>query len=277
MTDWFWPTTKKAQLEYVFGLRLSPSQRKECLRNLGKVSHVVHTYAKRHVPTIDRVMTGGSVGKGTASSKSSDLDLVVFVKELQPKDMKKVVPKILGEIRAAMDEQYPGTRDPAWPEKFGLRYIIDSMEIDIVIASTMIQPKDFLNVKDSEQRQYMSSSVSHLQKRFMKKQGFVFKDMVRVLKDWRDSYDNWPNQSKPKSYLLELLLLHSYRQCFPQFFRNPKDPNQLAYYPNLTLYKREWTTLLMTFFELVGNVEPYQKGKMYNKDTISLLVHFATY
>ena len=28
---------------------------------------------------------------------------------------------------------------------------------------------------------------------------------------------------------------------------------------------------------MVGNIELYQKGKMYNKDTISLLVHFATY
>jgi 2'-5'-oligoadenylate synthetase 1, domain 2, C-terminus len=131
------------------------------------------------------------------------------------------------------------------------------MEIDILVGATGVKPTDFFDVDNSLVRAYMSSSVSYLSTKFMKEQNPFFKDMVCIIKDWRDSYKSWPSQCKPKSYLLEVLLLHSCREV-----------------PN---YRKYTTDLLLHFFDMLGRIEPYCQGMVYNKDTVSLKIYFRQY
>jgi len=184
---------------------------------------------------------------------------------LEPSDsLKHEFPRLLDSIQQAMDEQYPDTGDKDWYRKFGLRYHIAGMEIDVLIGVPNVLPIDFLNVSDVEQRQYMSASVSHLATRFMKTRNLLFHDMVRVAKYWRDSY-SWPPQSKPKSYLLEVVMLEACRRC----------RLSTAY---LSSSYGNTTDILIEFFDLLGCVDTdYTKYNYTKNDLPPLFVCFEKY
>lgn len=255
--------------KYLKSLRLTPDEVTANKGALGKVAHVCHhkITSKFHV---DRVITCGSVGKKTAGRNSADLDLAIYFDGLHPQEMKQHFPTILDSIRQAMDDQHPNTRDTERFRKFGLRYNIKGLQIDILIGTKNIMPRHFLQVSDPEQRAYMSASVSHLSKRFMKNQPLLFHDMVRVAKDWRDSF-TWAPQCKPKSYLLEVIMLESFRKlnyC-------TKSKGQINYY--LSNWNQA-TSILLNFFQLLGSVENYHNTQNYNKHNLpSLFICFNTY
>ena len=268
--NWEWPSTTSEKRKYLERLRLSPGQVTENRRALGKVVHVCHL--KSGLDVVNRVTTCGSVGKKTASSHSADLDLVVYIDDFKPQDMKTRFPALLDVIQNAMDKQYPGTRDTKWYRKFCLRYNIAGMEIDILIGATKVLPLDFLEVDDTEQRAYMSASVSHLATRLMKRQGLPFHDMVRVAKHWRDSF-SWAPQCKPKSYLLEVIMLEAFRSLnycskttLNTMYHAPRGHGDAA------------DAILRRFFELIGKVENYHKDQAYDKDHLPpLFICNSTY
>ena len=163
-TAWQWPNSPSGQRRYLRQLRLTRQQVTETRSGLGKVVHVCHFQSGLSVA---RVSTCGSVGKKTASSHSMDLDLVVYLTGLDPKDMKTQFPNLLDAIQKAMDWQYPDKHEREWYQKFGLRYKIAGMEMDILIGALNVLPRDFLQVSDPEQSAYMSGSVSHLAVRFV--------------------------------------------------------------------------------------------------------------
>lgn len=265
---WNWPRTVSDQYKYMKQLRL-PARHITANRSaLGRVVHVCH-----HVVTdynVRCVTTCGSVGKGTAMNKSADLDLVVFLECIKRHQMSNEFPALLDAIQEAMDSQYPGTRDVNWYRKFGLRYNIAGMEIDVLIAAPDVHPRDFLEVSDPEQRSYMSASVSHLATRFMKKQSLLFKDLVRVAKDWRDSF-SWAAHCKPKSYLLEVIMLDACRH-----FKSVWSSKKEATHWNANYYIS--TLVLLKFFDLIGSVDKYNPNQKYDESHLpKLFVCFETY
>jgi hypothetical protein len=140
------------------------------------------------------------------------------------------------------------------------------MEIDILIGAKGVAPRDCLQVSDPEQRAYMSASVSHLATRFMKKQGCMFHDLVRVAKHWRDSF-SWAPQCKPKSYLLKVIMLEACRQSKFWLTKSSQIPH-FIYFPTNNVLKK--------FFELIadsGNIAQH-----YNKDNLPpIFVCFTPY
>jgi 2'-5'-oligoadenylate synthetase 1, domain 2, C-terminus len=272
---WSWPSDPAVQNEYRLALRLTFEDVTAFRSALGKVVHVVH----HRVPSINvqRVVTCGSAGKQTASShgegfRSADIDLVVFVEGLDPSspNIGASISDTLDAIQIAMDEQYPNTRDLQWYRKFGLRYVIKGMEIDILVGAPNVKPKDLLSISDSLHRAFLSASVSHLSKRFIGRQNIIFKDMVRVVKHWRDSYGGWVREGKPKSYLLELVMLHA-------FLNNGLGKRKHGTkYSRYSPYERS-TALLMDFFRLISSVEP-QSHVIHNASMLpDLFVCFEPY
>lgn len=262
---WQWPESRGAQRRYVSSLRLTRTQVTEAKSALGKVVHVCHLKSGL---SVDRVTTCGSIGKKTASSHSMDLDLVVYLDSLSPDQLKASLPQVLDAIQDAMDKQYANTRDKDWYRKFGLRYVIEGMEIDILIGAKGVRPRDFLQVSDPEQRSYMSASVSHLAKRFIKQQNYMFHDLVRVAKHWRDSF-TWAPQCKPKSYLLEIIMLEAFRQHDFCTIESGKTSYRV-YFSSLV------QVVLKTFFELVASSG--NRGQHYDKGNLPpLFACFTTY
>jgi hypothetical protein len=137
------------------------------------------------------------------------------------------------------------------------------MEVDILIGAKNIEPRDFLSVSDPEQRAYMSTSVSTLSKSLIKRQSYLFKDLVRVAKDWRDSFQ-WAPHCKPKSYLLEIIMLEAFKR--------------MGFCSRHTLQtKNNWpppyfaARILQMFFSLIGSVKSYYKDQKYDKDNLTHL------
>ena len=273
--QWDWPrSNKKAQLRFLHALRLSKEEITATKSNLHRVVRVVHRDTSLQNINVDRVTTCGSVGKKTVSSHSQDLDLVVYLNDIAPEDLPGKMDAILTEIENKMDKRYPGCRDTDWYRKFGLRYKIQGMEIDILIGVTNFHPLDFLDIQDEHVRAYLSASVSHLNKRLLQKQHMVYHDLVRVVKYWRDSF-HWEKDAKPKSYLLEILMLEAFRQlgyCTRKGY---------AIHERTSIY---WSTtqtkLLVTFFKRISKVEPFNPAlkKHYSATNLpDLFVWFSNY
>lgn len=268
---WEWPSSRGGRLRYMQNLRPSTEQRTENRSALAKIAHVWH-----HLTNLDVkiVTTCGSVGKKTDSTLCSDLDLVIYVNNLQARDLTQKIPTILDEIQAAMDQKYPNTRDKDWYRKFGLRYNIKGLEIDILVGAPDVVPRDVFDIVEPEQRKFMSASVSHLAKRFIAKQNILFKDLVRVVKHWRDSYVNWPPTCKPKSYLLELVMLHVFLK--KKFHLGNTSTGQTF---------RDWCPhwwadrLLKDFFLVLSQVPRYddQAAKHSSDNLPNLCVYFEVY
>jgi 2'-5'-oligoadenylate synthetase 1, domain 2, C-terminus len=266
MTMWQWPATRAAQKEYRLSLRTTPETLMAYRSALGKVVKVVHQATKN--VSVLQVVTGGSVGKHTASNVGSDLDLVVYVADLARDDGKigASIARILDSIQAAMDLQYPDTRDVAWHRKYSLRYNIAGTQIDILVGVPNVQPVDFLSMPDSAHRNFLSASVSHLSKQFIMKQNLLFKDMVRIVKHWRDTSGKWSlPEFKPKSYLIEVLMLHAFRS----YGMYDSQSNRTCFRAKLTPYWFQ-TRLLIRFFQLVAKVKSYPV-EPYHRDNLPRL------
>ena len=124
------------------------------------------------------------------------------------------------------------------------------MEIDILVGAPNVRPKDFLEVEDEEQRKFMSASVSHLNMRFMKKQSLMFQKLVRVAKDWRDSF-KWAKNCEPKSYLLEVLMLHVF--CCVYYRLGNVSTGKTYFIQNPPYW---WCLgILKAFFDLIGSID----------------------
>ena len=203
------------------------------------------------------VSTGGSIGKETMSVDSADLDLNVILDGELPGELPTKIQPILDKLQMALDEQYPGTRDEQWFRRFGLRYNISGMEIDILVAARDVSTKDFLAVSDPKVRAYMRASVSTFSRSFIKKQGILCKDLVRVIKDRRDSF-RWGSDCKPKSYLLEILVLEACRR------------ERSLWWKQRGRTGRNWrirrsSSILLEFFDLIASVDLTRPSMTYDK------------
>jgi hypothetical protein len=253
--EWTWPVSYSKRKEYTLELRHSNEARTQFRSALHKVVHTAHQAVQlRGNLKVDRVVTCGSVGKHTASAHGggSDIDIVVYIKGLHhfQNDIGIKITSVLESIQMAMDAKYPGTRDEHFYDKYVKRYVINKMEIDIMVgAASDMDPVDFLSVSDPANRRYLSGSVSHLSKKFIAKQNVMFQDMVRVVKHWRDSaHGPWPQYCKPKSCLLEIILLQAFQEhglC--------KQKSGRTYMTPVIPYWFE-TRVLIKFFELVASV-----------------------
>jgi hypothetical protein len=116
---------------------------------------------------------------------------------LEPQSLKHQVPKILNKIQVGMDQDFPGTQVESNQKKIGLHYVIEGLEVEIQVGVPNVMPGDFLSLQSAEDCKYLSPSVSHLATRFIANQNVFFKDLVRVVNHWRDSYEEWPKTCKP--------------------------------------------------------------------------------
>jgi len=258
---WVWHSlpSQNQKNKYVASLRLSPEQVTAMRSALHKIVRVCH---KETDLAVDRVVTCGSVGKKTAVNGKSDLDLVVYLKDYEIGEHGEY----LDAIRDAVDARYPGTRDTTFKSRFSVRYLIEDMEIDILVGMVGMKPLEFSDLEPLE-RQYLSASVSHLNMRFLKQQPLMYHDLVRVVKEWRDSYDDWETGAKPKSYLLEVLMLRACRLMKGAWWGGVLVH---GYFNGDNMFER----FLLKFFELVGNPSVDDDG---DDSTPELFVYFGRF
>lgn len=263
-TSWKWPSNPKTQRNYV--LKLRPTD-EEITANRDALGKVIEFCQKKCGLDVTRVKTAGSVGKSTDMRKLAEVELVLFVNGFKQDEMKEKYSEMQDTVLKAMNEEFPNTFDSTADRKFGLKFDIEGMKIEILIGLNDVSPKDFLEVSDPELREYMLASVSMLNQGFIKKQSTFYLDMVRAAKDWCNSFEWDDKDSKPSSYLIEIIMLEALRRL--SFITGAGNTGRRP------MRMQHASEVMQKFFQLIGNVKNNDE-KTYDKDNLpSLFICFT--
>ena len=153
--------------------------------------------------TRSRVITSvevcGSYGKGTAVSGCADLDMVAITAKCFESDMylslQRHVATLLEDLKVDIKHK-----------PLAVSFTYKHVGIDVVLASPNIEPLSQCYLPPRP-RFFRRPSLSVQECAFLRAQPPLFGAVVRLLKKWRASAENWPRHSRPRSYLLELIAL----------------------------------------------------------------------
>ena len=153
--------------------------------------------------TCSRVITSvevcGSFGKGTAVSGCGDLDMVAITAKCFESDMylslQRHAATLLKDLK--VDIKY---------KPLAVSFTYKHVGIDVVLASPNIEPVSQCYLPPRP-RFFRRPSLSVKECAFLRAQPPLFGAVVRLLKNWRASAENWPCRCRPRSYLLELIAL----------------------------------------------------------------------
>eukprot|EP00731_Ephydatia_muelleri_P023722 Em0015g1305a len=162
----------------------------------------------RDLLTRSRVITSvevcGSYGKGTAVSGCADLDMVAITAKCFESDMylslQRHVATLLEDLKVDIKHK-----------PLAVSFTYKHVGIDVVLASPNIEPLSQCYLPPRP-RFFRRPSLSVQESAFLRAQPPMFGAVVRLLKKWRASAENWPRHSRPRSYLLELIALAAVRK-----------------------------------------------------------------
>ena len=157
----------------------------------------------RELLTRSRVITSvevcGSYGKGTAVSGCADLDMVAITAKCFESDMylslQRHVATLLEDLKVDIKHK-----------PLAVSFTYKHVGIDVVLASPNIEPLSQCYLPPRP-RFFRRPSLSVQECAFLRAQPPLFGAVVRLLKNWRASAENWLRHSRPRSYLLELIAL----------------------------------------------------------------------
>ena len=161
--------------------------------------------------TRSRVITSvevcGSFGKGTAVSGCADLDMVAIIAKCFESNMylslQRHVATLLEDLKVDIKEDI---KVDIKHKPLAVSFTYKRVGIDVVLASPIIEPLSQCYLPPRP-RFFRRPSLSVKECAFLHAQPPLFGAVVRLLKNWRASAENWPHHSKPRSYLLELIAL----------------------------------------------------------------------
>ncbi|KAL5477406.1 hypothetical protein EMCRGX_G024202 [Ephydatia muelleri] len=169
----------------------------ERLQLQGIVQEITELLTRSSV--ITSVEVCGSYGKGTAVSGCADLDMVAITAKCFESDMylslQRHVATLLQDLK--VDINY---------KPLAVSFTYKHVGIDVVLASPNIEPLSQCYLPPRP-RFFRRPSLSVQECAFLRAQPPLFGAVVRLLKKWRASAENWPRHSRPRSYLLELIAL----------------------------------------------------------------------
>ncbi|KAK7478389.1 hypothetical protein BaRGS_00030393 [Batillaria attramentaria] len=189
--------------------------------------------------TVDRVVKGGSLGKGTAVRGSSDIDLEVVFNGLSSiEELKNNREVLLDRIeRAAEKYKWRGGIQQTKRTKFSIQFKLNGKDVDVLPVFDAMKRKEgfqfqlhvdavrlYLESTGDIYRQMdryregaeiaakeYSASLSELQIAEVKGVDARVKDVIRLLKFWKKHSDSEATRQIP-SYSMELLALHMSRR-----------------------------------------------------------------
>ena len=170
----------------------------ERLQLQGIVQEITNVLTSSRV--IASVEVCGSYGKGTAVSGCADLDMVAITVKSFESDM------YLSLQHHAATLLKDNLKVELKYRPLAVSFTYKDVEIDVVLASPNIEPISQCYLPPRP-RFFRRPSLSVQECAFLRTQPPLFGAVVRLLKMWRASAENWPRRCKPRSYLLELIAL----------------------------------------------------------------------
>ena len=170
----------------------------ERLQLQGIVQEITNVLTSSRV--IASVEVCGSYGKGTAVNGCADLDMVAITVKCFESNMYLSLQHHAATLlkdNLKVDLKY---------RPLAVSFTYKHVEIDVVLASPNIEPISQCYLPPRP-RFFRRPSLSVQEWAFLRTQPPLFGAIVRLLKKWRASAENWPRRCKPRSYLLELIAL----------------------------------------------------------------------
>ncbi|CAH3018734.1 unnamed protein product [Porites evermanni] len=182
---------------------------------------------------IHNLIEGGSIAKGTALKKHSDLDCVMVMKKIKNADqLSRKLPFILTDLESRLRRSWKG--DP-WKLKsikkstylvqFKMSRYSEDVKVDLLPrfeanVGTDAERAEFYSqmMDDEENWEYYSAALVKLQVKFVtepvERRPENLKNLIRLVKYWRKTYiPQTGHERLPPSYLLELLTIHAWEEA----------------------------------------------------------------
>lgn len=172
---------------------------------------------------ITEVLEVGSVGMGTATRSRMDVDLVLYSPDLPRTGQEAWVQPLLEACRNFLD-QANSSPEPLFPlpkcsdfnvTPYALQFTCGGMDVDVLLSRDWdVEENGYemiydLTCKQTTQarRQWCALATARLQKKFVTRQPTEVKELIKVVKHWRQCVP-WKRLShRPTSYLLSLLVI----------------------------------------------------------------------
>ncbi|XP_044163904.1 2'-5'-oligoadenylate synthase 1-like isoform X1 [Acropora millepora] len=188
---------------------------------------VLYRYLQQNLPSlsINMLVKGGSVGKGTAVKDKADIDCVVFLNNVKTmKEHQRKLQDTKDDLESCLKQSpYRKVITIKQQTKFAVKFRLDlsrEFEIDLLPTFSTDQSleklyKEMISCKTKD-RGYYSAHFVRSQKKFVKKQKPIVKDLIRLVKYWRKTCIEDKSTGKtrlPHSYPLELITIHCWEEA----------------------------------------------------------------
>lgn len=160
-----------------------------------------------------RILNGGSFGKGTHIKGKDEAALLLLFSGLRPEH--EAVQAKLSAMKSVLSNVCELTVTGN-----SLKTVINGVELTVRPAPFLGDEADHFEciaaAPELRQQYYGDQSMlgaTAYQVEFMKHQDARYKDFARYCKVWRDAHHEWPDGSRPRDGLIELLSLAAYEQA----------------------------------------------------------------
>jgi len=186
------------------------------------LTDVVDVVTEKSFLNIAQVVKGGSVGKGTAISGTTDAEVVFFLKGLPQGLHSKWLPPLLKAVCGVLTEHFESgygmegictTADSVYMKVKGL------VEVHLRFSPAFeshAEVVDVLSKQGPDMRKYYATSLVKDKVQFISKQPGQVKVTMRLLKWWRDQQQWSSSLTTPSDDVLELIAVYSALQTKPK-------------------------------------------------------------
>ena len=171
---------------------------------------------------VTRVAKGGSLGHDTATKSRSDIDLVLYSDDLPKTGHTRWLPSIISALASLLkDAQKMLTKaEKSLPKltlisttQYSVQFTVGDLDVDLIPCFDWRNDYSSANlyqtIKEERPMDYIwyLSAACEKESDFIRKQPIKIKDMIRMVKHWRNGI-LWKDQfHRPSSLLLSLLVI----------------------------------------------------------------------
>ncbi|XP_071118193.1 2'-5'-oligoadenylate synthase 1A-like isoform X1 [Haliotis cracherodii] len=193
----------------------------EIRRDCDRVVDRVTNFLQLKTPlSVNMVIRGGSLGRSTNVRGISDVDLVVFINDVNSiQQLQDNMETILDKLQNAFARNWTGTLQLVNRSDRCLQYKLSCSdsnhvhEVDILPAYNVVEVKTSHGVfnemmtKTDRQRRFYSPCFITEQVKLVKSATIKVKNLVRLVKYWANREVNRPNDKILKSFFLEIVVI----------------------------------------------------------------------
>eukprot|EP00049_Salpingoeca_infusionum_P013503 m.252102 g.252102 ORF g.252102 m.252102 type:complete len:665 (+) comp15468_c0_seq3:137-2131(+) len=158
--------------------------------------------------SINQTFVGGSYGKATSVGSDSDVDMVLVINSAAV-HLDSFAPWLERHLRFLKDVLHKSGYENVRTTRFAVKFKRNQVEFDLLpVPESLWKCKPKITDVPREKRDWLSVLCSQQQVDFVKKHKGDNTNVIRLLKHWVKKKTDWPIHSKPKSYVIELLVIY---------------------------------------------------------------------